>query len=198
MSTMSQIEADRAASIAECVDHIRHLEASYGVTREGLEHIGNEIIALGTQTHLFGFDDFPLPDDGRNNKLYRLSMDADERYAIYLNASSGPVKSPPHDHTTWAVVAGVRGSELNRFYERLDDGSVEGTAQIRQTGELDVRPGLATRLLPDDIHAIELDGDEPKMHLHCYGLALHRLDRRQMFDMKAGTSRIMPIPDSVR
>lgn len=195
---MNPIEAERAAAVAECASHIRHLEASYGVTRDGLEHIGNEVVALGKQAHLFPFEDFPLPDDGRKNKLYRLAMTDDERQAIYLNVSAGHVKSPPHNHTTWAVVAGVRGSEMNYFYDRVDDGSTEGKAEIRENGELDVRPGYAIRLLPDDIHAIELSGDEPKMHLHCYGLALHRLDARLAFDMKAGTCKVMSVPDSAR
>lgn len=32
----------------------------------------------------------------------------------------------PHDCTTWAAIAGMRGRETNRFYARLDDNSVLG------------------------------------------------------------------------
>lgn len=30
-----------------------------------------------------------------------------------------------HNHTTWAVVCGFDGRELNRFYPRRPDGTVE-------------------------------------------------------------------------
>ena len=38
-------------------------------------------------------------------------------------SSRGHVETPPHNHTTWAVVVGHAGNELNRFYARTDDGS---------------------------------------------------------------------------
>jgi predicted metal-dependent enzyme (double-stranded beta helix superfamily) len=35
----------------------------------------------------------------------------------------------PHNHGTWAVVAGVYGPERNAFWKRLDDGSRPGCAK---------------------------------------------------------------------
>ena len=38
----------------------------------------------------------------------------------------------PHNHGTWAVVAGVDGLERNIFWRRMDDGSRPGYAKIRR------------------------------------------------------------------
>jgi predicted metal-dependent enzyme (double-stranded beta helix superfamily) len=45
--------------------------------------------------------------------------------------------APPHNHGTWAIVAGVDGPERNVFWERLDDGLREGYAELRKTGDID-------------------------------------------------------------
>ena len=63
-------------------------------------------------------------------KLYLLSEDDRHEYALYAVSEKLGNMSPPHDHTTWAVIAGIEGEELNKFYRRLDNGENEGQAQI--------------------------------------------------------------------
>ncbi|MDH3604429.1 MAG: hypothetical protein OEU26_32890, partial [Candidatus Tectomicrobia bacterium] len=77
--------------------------------------------------------------------IYRLSEDEDHRFAMYMSTSIGAKDVPPHDHTTWAVIVGVQGTEENRFYERIDDGSVPGKGQLKQVGGEMVRPGDCRR-----------------------------------------------------
>jgi predicted metal-dependent enzyme (double-stranded beta helix superfamily) len=64
-----------------------------------------------------------------------LAQDDDDRFALYLNSARGSVATPPHNHTTWAVVVGFAGRELNRFYRRTEQGAVE------QIGEQAVEAG---------------------------------------------------------
>ncbi|GIT24453.1 MAG: hypothetical protein CM1200mP41_04970 [Gammaproteobacteria bacterium] len=71
---------------------------------------------------------------------------------------------------------------MNRFYERLDDGSVEGQGRVRETGKFTVSHGNGVVFLPEDIHAISTDDAESTLHLHLYGLALDQLHERLVFN----------------
>src|SRR3546814_5719791 len=53
---------------------------------------------------------------------------------------------PPHNHTTWAVIASVYGDEHNIFFERIDDGSTPDVGRIRKLREITVSPGMAVTL----------------------------------------------------
>src|SRR5687767_10664171 len=109
----------RAEEIQAAVTQIRGIEKRDGVTRESLEKIKQRLIRLA-RPELFPESDFPPPAPGGKLKscLYRVSEDPDHRFALYVNASLGGHSTPAHNHTTWAVIVGVSGEELNRFYER--------------------------------------------------------------------------------
>ena len=113
-----------------------------------------------------------------------------------MSAALPGKKVPPHNHKTWAVIAGVQGEEENFFYERADDGSQPGRAKLRQIRAEVVRPGGGVCLMPEDIHHIQVTGNQPTLHLHMYGLALDWLGEREGFDMQAGTVKTMrPTPN---
>lgn len=114
------------------------------------------------------------------SRFHRLAQDTDDRHALYLHVGRGRAASPIHHHGTWAVVVGVAGVEVNRFWRREGDSAIP-------TGELALGPGGGVAMTADDLHSVELDG--PALHLHCYGLALERLDNRQFFDAGAGEWR---------
>ena len=185
---MSVIATARAAAVAATMDDIRTIEADLGVTTEGVEAIRDRLIKLAAYRELFPLEDFPppgsSPDDepGRKSTLYRLAQDDDDRFALYAQVSGGNVKTPPHNHTTWAVVVGFEGQELNRFYRRTDDGGVE------QTHEHMVEAGTGVAMLPDDLHSIHIEGSA--LNFHCYGLALERLETREYYDGKANQWKI--------
>jgi len=187
-----QVAEQRDAAVAETVAQVRAIETDEGVNPSSLERIRAVLLDLAAQTALFPTETYPGPEDGKDNRLYPLSIDEDGRFALYLNRGSARKDTPPHNHTTWAVVVGVRGEELNRFYARDDDGRHPGMATIRETGRFNVTPGTGVCLMPDDIHSIHMRGNDPKMHLHMYGLAINRLDQRLMFDMEAGTCKVFP------
>ncbi len=158
---------------------IRRIEHELGLTRVGVEAIRDRLIELSERRDLFPLDHLPPPEPGASDSsyLYRLSQDSDDRFALYAQSSRGSVQTPPHDHTTWAVVVGHSGSELNRFYERTDDG-------VRKTHEAVVESGTGVAMLPADVHSIHIDG--PALNFHCYGLALERLDDRVYFNSAEG------------
>jgi predicted metal-dependent enzyme (double-stranded beta helix superfamily) len=184
----TDISAARSAAVSAAVERIRAIEAQDGVTRPALEKIKAELLALAAQQHLFPTHVFPPPAPGEKGaNRYLLQEDPGNRFALYLNALNPGNQTKPHDHTTWAVVVAVEGQELNRVYQRMDDGADPERCELRLREEITVEPGRGICLMPDDIHSIHTTGDRPTRHLHMYGLALERLDDRKAYDPETGT-----------
>lgn len=184
----SDVKAARAAAVAATMNRVKDIERSQGVTRPALAAMMAELMTLAGEEHLFPTAEFvPPPNGEKGSKRYLLQEDADNRFALYLNALNPGNSTKPHDHTTWAVVVAVEGQELNKVYERLDDGTDPGKCDIRLREDIMVEPGRGIALMPEDIHSIHTTGNVPTRHLHMYGLALEKLDDRKAYDLEAGT-----------
>lgn len=101
----------------------------------------------------------------------------------------------PHNHRTWGVVVGLDGLETNVNWQRRDDGSRPGYADLVPRHEIAVGPGDVVAFLPDDIHSVRNDGATPTLSLHIYGKSLAHIDRSE-FDPDAKVER--PCPKRVR
>jgi hypothetical protein len=66
------------------------------------------------------------------------------------------------------------------------------------TGEQMVREGAPIALMPDDIHSIHVESDEPTLHLHLYGRRLEDLKARLQFDMEKRTASYFPPNPNIR
>lgn len=160
---------------------------------ERLARIKTALSKLSGETALWSEQDFPDPDPQEKQNRFQIAQDAESGLTLYLNVMRPGKTVPPHNHTTWACIAAVEGVETNRLYERLDDGAVPGKAQLRETAVVDLKPGTALAMLPDDIHGVEIGGDTVIRHLHFYGRPLETLTGRIAYDLDAGTCRIMDI-----
>jgi predicted metal-dependent enzyme (double-stranded beta helix superfamily) len=183
-------QVERAQEIESTIADVRQIERR-GVTREVLEQIKQRLMRLAKRTDLFTAADFPPPEPGaqRNSCLYRIAEDADHRFALYANSSNGSYATPAHNHTTWAVIVGVSGEELNRFYDRSADG-------VREKGRYVVKQGTGTAFMPDDLHSIHIDA--PLVNFHMYGLGIDHLPRREYFDTKESAWKIFPPHTDIR
>ncbi len=176
----SDLTAARTAAVSATIERIRGIERSQGISRASLAAIRAEMLALAAQEHLFPTSEFPPPPNGeKGSRRYLLQEDADNRFALYMNALNPGNETKPHDHTTWACIAGVEGQELNKVYRR-------GPGGMEVDYEYMVEPGTAIAFLADDIHSIHTTGTAPTRHLHMYGLALEKLDNRMAYDPKTG------------
>ncbi|MCH7554711.1 MAG: hypothetical protein IIC08_01730, partial [Proteobacteria bacterium] len=111
------VRDQRQAAVAASVGRIREIENGRGVTRDALEAIKRELLDLADHIELFPIGDFPPSDGGDGfDVLYRLSEDADHRFALYASTGTPGKSVPPHNHTTWAVIVGLHGDEHNVFY----------------------------------------------------------------------------------
>ncbi len=191
------ISDERSEAVARTIDGIRSLTEKVTVGPDTLEAVKGLLLDLA-EPRLFPLSDFPVTEADGTGVIYRLSEDADHRYALYASVGTPGKNVPPHDHTTWAVIVGVHGDELNRFYERTDDGPVPGEARLEETGTFTVTPGTGVTLMPDHIHSIHVAGDGNTVHLHMYGLALEQLSGRVVFDTAAGTCKYFTAKQNIK
>src|SRR5437764_7735451 len=182
------LHQERAAAVRQLVDQAREIERN-GITYGTLERIGGLLAGLARRVELFPQEEFPLGPDGG---IYRLSEDPDHRFALYASAGGPGKKVPPHNHTTWAIIAGVHGAERNVVYDRLDNGARADHVQLREAPakEKTLRNGDFITYLADDFHHIETPaGSGNALHLHFYGLGLDHLPDRVSVDMASGTAK---------
>lgn len=178
---------ERAQAVLAFIAEAKRLAPdSARATPDQLRQVAERLEALGRRRDLFPPEAFSVVP-GRPASIYRLAEDADGGYALYLSLGEPGKAQPPHDHTTWAIIAGVAGVERNEVYARRKsaDPARDTLAHARR---VDVGPGQSIVLGPDDVHTIELVGDEPGAHLHFYGLALDRLPGRVVFESAHGGS----------
>jgi predicted metal-dependent enzyme (double-stranded beta helix superfamily) len=187
------VKAQRNDMVRQTIARIRTIEKDQGVSREALEDIKAVMLDLASHTELFPEEDFPPEANDKGFfPVYRLAEDDDHRFALYMSTSIGAKDVPPHDHTTWAVIVSVQGTEENRFYERRGDFSVPGQGRITQTGGETVRPGVGVCLMPEDIHSIHPKNERQALILHMYGRALDHLPNRVTYNMAEGTYKVFP------
>ena len=185
-------QAQRQTAVAATLAAVRQIERNQGITRASLAVITQELQKLADQADLFSFTDFPPPQviSGNTSTRYYLNhpgADTDpDDIALYLNSIIPGKTTVPHNHDTWAVIVAVQGEELNRLYERHDDRSNPEQASISLVRELTVKPGTPISFLPDDLHSIHVQVDQPTLHFHLYGRPLDTLSGRIGIDPQTG------------
>jgi len=182
---------ERSKAIEAAVADIREIEKREGVTRASLANIKARLIRLAARSDLFTAVDYPPPMPGgkRHSCLYRLSEDADHRFALYANSARGGHGTPAHNHTTWAVIVGVTGEELNKFYDRAAEGVLEKGRDV-------VRQGTGVAFLPENLHSIHIEA--PLLNFHMYGLALEQLVSREFYKEKERRWDVFPPHSDIR
>ena len=188
---MTDHASERRREVAALISDTRSILGEAPPDRAALDRIRARILALAARTELWSEAEFPAPEGEERQSRYLIGQENPEGISLYLNVMRGGKRIPPHNHTTWACIAAVEGVEHNTLYDRLDDGSEPGKAEIRPRETVAVEPGSAIAMLADDVHSVEIRGDGIIRHLHFYGRPLETLDRRLTFDMEKGTCEVM-------
>ena len=136
------IKQARDQAVAKTMQSIRSIEKDMGVNYPALKEIRTELISLTADQNLFPAEDFPLDPTG-GDVVYRLSEDNDHRFALYGSVGSEGKSVSPHNHSTWAVIVGVYGDEVNQFYQCTSGGKEPGPATLEQTGSFTVHHEMA-------------------------------------------------------
>ena len=187
---MSELTTNRETAVNTLLAKAVVIQKERAMSRSSVERIRTALLELAMQREFWNETDYPAPaGDERQNRF--LIGQAESVVSLYLNVLCPGKRIPPHNHTTWACIAGVEGVEENTFFDRVDDGSVPGRAEITTREVVVVGPGTGIAMLGEDIHSVEIKGSQTIRHLHFYGRPLETLDQRIFFDQEAGTYQLM-------
>ncbi len=185
---------ERAVAVADAMDDIAKIDAHGrehgGIDRAGVARIKERLLELASREELFPPADFPAPDSERGSCNYRIAQRGDGTLALYVQSVGTGTSAPPHEHKTWAVIAGMRGQELNRFYD-----CCAGEGEPRVAREEVVERGTGVAMLGHDVHSIHIEG--AATNLHCYGLAMERMAGRRYWNVEAHEWRVFSDDSSI-
>lgn len=116
-------------------------------------------------------------DEEKGYTAHLLHEEADHTLAIFAVTWGPKGGTPPHDHGTWAVVAGVEGEEVNIKFNRVDDRSRPGYAKLEERCTFTARAGDVVCLKPRGIHVVRNDSDRVTISLHTYGRHFNHTER---------------------
>lgn len=123
-------------------------------------------------------------DPAQGFGVHLMHEEPDHSLAVFAISWLPGRGAPPHNHGTWAVVAGVDGAETNAYWRRLDDRSRSGYAEIKHCGSKRIHPGQSCILTSDAIHSVINETQRVTLSLHVYGRHLNYTGRSQ-FDPDA-------------
>jgi len=114
---------------------------------------------------------------------YMLYEEPDHSLAIFVVNWLPGRGAPPHDHGTWAVVAGVEGVEKNVSYRRVDDRAQPDHAELEVKKVTMAGPGHLVCMKTGGIHSVHNETDSLSISLHTYGKHVNYTGRSQ-FDLE--------------
>jgi predicted metal-dependent enzyme (double-stranded beta helix superfamily) len=120
--------------------------------------------------------------------VHVLHEEPDHTLAVFAVSWLPSRGTPPHDHGTWAVIVGVDGAEKNVFWERADDRSRPGYAELRRIGEKLADRGDVVAMPAGAIHSVVNESDGVTLSLHVYGKHVNHTERSQ-FDPAQRTEK---------
>ena len=121
-------------------------------------------------------------DESQGFGVHLLHEEPDHSLAVFAVNWLPGRGTPPHDHGTWAVVAGIEGVERNIRYRRVDANDRPGYAELEVKKEFDADAGELICIRSGGIHKVSNETDTLTLSLHTYGRHVNFTTRSQ-FDL---------------
>jgi predicted metal-dependent enzyme (double-stranded beta helix superfamily) len=172
---------DTGYSVKQLADDLRELKRQ-GLGEDAMVREAPDLakrLVLMKHNWLRPYMCVPNPAPGAGAATYRLHEEPDHTLAIFVVTWLPGDETPPHDHGTWAVIAGLDGQETNHWWKRADDGSVPGFADVRRAGQERIDSGSIVAMPGSAIHSLHNDSDAVSITLHVYGMNVDYTDRHK-------------------
>ena len=176
-------------SIPELAADLRRIRAQSGDEHAILVAVRPLALRAAAAQELWLEERMLAPDPGQGFSLFPLSEEPDRTLAVFAFSWLPARGTPPHDHGTWAVVAGVRGQEKNVFWRRRDDGARPGYAELDPIGVKVFEPGTVLAMPAGTIHAVRNETAAVTVSLHIYGMHINHTGRSK-FDPERRTAEL--------
>jgi len=111
--------------------------------------------------------------------VHLLHEEADHSLPVFAVSWLPGRGAPPHDHGTWAVVAGVEGVEKNTRYKRVDDRNRADYAKLEVKEAFDAAEGELVCMKTGGIHSVVNESNKVTLSLHTYGMHVNYTERSQ-------------------
>lgn len=107
---------------------------------------------------------------GAKTGMWLLYRSGDGGLAFSALVLSPGTKTPVHNHLAWGLVGLYKGLQSEVVFDRTDDGSQEGFADLAVKENNELKPGDFYELMPEnDIHQVETTSDITSVSLHLLG-----------------------------
>jgi predicted metal-dependent enzyme (double-stranded beta helix superfamily) len=164
-------------TISDLASDLRDIAAGAFEEREILRRVRFLALRAAASSSAWMEKRFYTADAEQGFGVHLLHEEPDHALAIMAVSWLPHRGAPPHDHGTWAVLAGVDGVERNVLYERIDDRSRAGHAELRQVTVRNVGEAQVLTMAAGSIHAVSNDSDRTTLSLHIYGRNVQYLAR---------------------
>ena len=175
-----------AAAVATFVAALRRAAARTDDEAGSLRDVQAAALALARRQAEWLTADMCRADVEQGFGVHLIHEEADHTLATFVVSWLPHQGTTPHDHGTWAVVAGLRGTERNELWRRMDRRQAPGYAEIVRTGEKVFGANEILVMPKGVIHSVWNDTDDVTVSLHVYGLHVNYTQRSQ-FDPQART-----------
>jgi predicted metal-dependent enzyme (double-stranded beta helix superfamily) len=119
------------------------------------------------------------PDEEQGFGVHLLHEEPDHSLAVIVVNWLPGRGTPPHDHGTWAVVAGIEGVERNVRYKRIDASNRPDYAELEVKQDFNANEGELVCMKTGSIHKVTNETDQMTLSLHTYGRHINHTNRSQ-------------------
>ena len=158
---------DTGYSVRDLVADLRDMKARGASEAEMLREAPDLVKRLVLMKHNWLRSNMYEPNRaaGEGFASYRIHEEPDHSLALFVVTWPPTAETQPHDHGTWAVVAGLEGREIHHRWK-----AIGATADAERVGDDRIETGTVVTLASDAIHSFENDSGAVSVTLQLYGM----------------------------